>query len=188
MVSPLLGTSERPFSRDRPADWRVPGAAGGRLRTGAQSQVVSYANRNSYDASLTTEALAGIHYVLVRWSGTGDASGPQVRATLTVRVSGEAGDGVPAYTPVDGLVGPQAASRLVDGTLEAPPPAVEPAAAPHEESPAVSRRMLALGGGVAALLLGTVLLARLRRHRRSHPHAGAGRPLGHHERGGRHRG
>lgn len=187
VLSPLLGTSERPFARDRPADWTVPGPAGGRLRTGAQSQVVSYANRNSYDASVTTEALAGIHYVLVRWSGAGEVSGPQVPATLTVRVSGEPGDGVPAYTPVDGLIGPQPASRLVDGTLQAPD-AAPAASGPREDGPAASRRTLAVGGGVAALLLGAALLARLRRHSRSHPHAGSGRPLGHHERGGRHRG
>ncbi len=115
VLSPMLGTSERAFTQDRPADWRVPGAGGGRLRTGAQSQVVSYTHRNSYDASLTTETLAGIHYVLVRWTGTGSASGPDVPATLSLRISGEPGDGVPSYTPVDGLTGlttaPPAAAR-----------------------------------------------------------------------------
>lgn len=187
VVSPLLGTSERPFTADRPTDWRVPGTDGGRLRTGAQSQVVSYANRNSYDASVTTEALAGIHYVLVRWTGTGSAAGPDVPATLTLRTSGAPGDGVPSYTPADGLVGPQAASRLVDGTLQAPVAAVPESAPPAGDDPLVSRRVLVVGGGVTALLL-VLLLGRARRHRRSHPHAGTARPLSHHERGGRHRG
>lgn len=187
VISPLLGTSERPFTTDRPADWRVPGTDGGRLRTGAQSQVVSYAHRNSYDASITTEALAGIHYVLVRWTGTGNAAGPDVAARLTLRTSGAAGDGVPSYTPVDGLIGPQAASRLVDGTLQAPAETAPEGAPRTEDDPALSRRTLVVGGGVAAVLL-VVLLGRARRHSRSHPHAGTARPLSHHERGGRHRG
>lgn len=195
VLSPLLGTSERPFTQDRPADWRVPGAGGGRLRTGAQSQVVSYANRDSYDASVTTEALAGIHYVMVRWTGTsGRAGSPagadtEVAATLSLRTLGEPGDGVPAYTPVEGLVGPQAASRLVDGTLSAPAPAEPAASTPEDDGPAVSRRTLVVGGVVGGVAAGLLLvLARLRRHSRGHPHAGTARPLAHHEPGGRHRG
>lgn len=173
VVGPLLGTSQVSFTRERPDDWTVP-RGGGPLRTGAQSQVVAYGNRDSYDATFTTEALAGIHYVLVRWTGT-DEAGPaaaalRVPARLTLRTTGEAGDGLPAYTPATGLVGPQATSRLVDGTLQEPA-AEEPVAAPADDPvvPLGGRGLAiaALAGGAAAL--GLVLL----RHRRAHRAAGS---------------
>lgn len=180
VVSPLLGTSEVSFTLERPADWKVPESGRGQLRIGAQSQVVSYANRDSYDATFTTEALAGIHYVVVRWTGTDEAgeaaAGLRVPATVTLRTTGEAGDGLPAYTPATGLVGPQATSRLVDGTLREPAPP-EPVAEPADDPvvPLGGRGLAvaALAGGGA--VLGLVLL----RHRRAHRAAG-----GH----GRHRG
>lgn len=187
VVSPLLGTSQLPFTTDRPRSWRVPGPEGGALRLGAQTQVVAYANRDSYDVAVTSESLAGIHYVLVRWTGTeGAAADLAVPATLTLRTSGTAGDGVPAYTPVDGLVGPQPASRLVDGTLTAPPASAPAEDAGHDtDGSGPDRRVLAGGAAGAVLVLAVVLL---RRRTRGHPHAGAGRPLGRHDPGGRHRG
>ncbi len=172
VVGPLLGTSQVSFTVERPADWTVPGSGGGRLRVGAQSQVVAYANRDSYDATFTTEALAGIHYVVVRWTGTGDAApdaaGLRVPATLTLRTTGEAGDGVPGYTPATGLIGPQAGSRLVDGTLQEPPapePVTQPADDPVVPVGGRGLALAALGGGAAVLAL---VLARHRRAR--HPH------------------
>lgn len=169
VVGPLLGTSAVSFAAARPADWRVPRSGRGPLRIGAQSQVVSYANRDSYDATFTTEALAGIHYVVVRWTGT-DGAGEEaatlrVPASVTLRTTGEAGDGLPAYTPATGLVGPQAASRLVDGTLRepaAPEPVVEPADDPVVPLGGRGLAVATLAGGAA--VLGLVLL----RHRRAH--------------------
>lgn len=169
VVGPLLGTSEVSFTLARPDDWTVPPAGGGPLRTGAQSQVVAYGNRDSYDATFTTEALAGIHYVVVRWTGTDaagpDAAGLRVPATLTLRTTGTAGDGLPAYTPGTGLAGPQATSRLVDGTLREPAaaaPVAEPADDPVVPLGGRGLAAAALAGGLAAL--GLVVL----RHRRAH--------------------
>lgn len=187
LVGPLLGTSQVAFTLDRPADWTVPPSGRGRLRIGAQSQVVAYANRDSYDATVTTEALAGVHYVVVRWTGTGEAGtgeagtgeggtgtgGLRVPATLTLRTTGAAGDGLPAYTPATGLIGPQATSRLVDGTLQAPAapePATEQADDPVVPLGGRGLAAAAVAGGLA--LLGVVLL-----RRRAHGPAG-----------GRHRG
>lgn len=176
VVSPLLGTSEVSFTLERPDDWTVPQDGRGRLRIGAQSQVVSYANRDSYDATFTTEALAGIHYVLVRWSGTDEAgptaAGLRVPATVTLRTSGETGDGLPAYTPATGLVGPQATSRLVDGTLRepaAPAPVAEPADDPVVPLGGRGLAAAAIIGGLA--VLGLVVL----RHRHAHPRQARGR-------------
>lgn len=176
VVSPLLGTSEVSFTVERPDDWTVPLDGRGRLRIGAQSQVVAYGNRDSYDATVTTEALAGIHYVVVRWTGTDgagpDAAGLRVPATLSLRTTGVAGDGLPAYTPATGLVGPQATSRLVDGTLREPA-AAEPVAEPADDPvvPLGGRGLAAAAfvGGLAAL--GLVVL----RHRRAHPGRARGR-------------
>lgn len=176
VVSPLLGTSQVSFTLERPGDWRVPRSAGGPLRIGAQSQVVAYGNRDSYDATFTTEALAGIHYVIVRWTGTDDA-GPaaadlRVPATLTLRTTGAGGDGLPAYTPATGLAGPQATSRLVDGTLREPA-AVEPVTEPADDPvvPLGGRGLAAaaIAGGLA--VLGLVLL----RHRRARLRGARGR-------------
>lgn len=171
VVGPLLGTSQVAFTLDRPTDWTVPRSGRGRLRVGAQSQVVAYANRDSYDTTFTTEALAGIHYVMVRWTGTAEAgpgaSGPRVPATLTLRTTGAAGDGLPAYTPSTGLVGPQPTSRLVDGTLQepaAPEPVAEQADDPVVPLGARGLAAAAVAGGL--VVLGVVLL----RHRRTHRH------------------
>lgn len=172
VVGPLLGTSQVSFTVARPADWTVPESGGGRLRVGAQSQVVAYANRDSYDATFTTEALAGIHYVVVRWTGAGDAgpeaAGLRVPATLTLRTTGEAGDGVPGYTPATGLLGPQAGSRLVDGTLQepaAPEPVAEPADDPVVPVGGRGLALAALSAGTAVL---AVVVARHRRARHAH--------------------
>ncbi|HWJ10229.1 MAG TPA: hypothetical protein VNS46_12690, partial [Nocardioides sp.] len=179
VVGPLLGTSEVSFALEQPAGWSVPATGGGPLRIGAQSQVVAYAHRDSYDVTFTTEALAGIHYVMVRWTGTAgagaDAAGLRVPATVTLRTSGDSGDGLPGYTPGSGLVGPQAASRLVDGTLREPPvparpePVAEPADEPVVPVGVRGLAAAALGGGVA--VLGLVLL-RHRRTRQHHHHHG----------------
>lgn len=176
VVSPLLGTSEVSFTTGRPDDWTVPLDGRGPLRIGAQSQVVAYGNRDSYDATFTTEALAGIHYVVVRWTGTDEAgpgaAGLRVPATLTLHTTGAAGDGLPAYTPATGLVGPQATSRLVDGTLREPAP-TEPVAEPAEDPvvPLGGRGLAAaaIAGGLA--VLGLVVL----RHRRARPGRARGR-------------
>lgn len=172
VAGPLLGTSQVSFTRERPADWTVPESGQGRLRTGAQSQVVAYAHRDSYDATFTTASLAGIHYVVVRWTGTdeagADTAGPAVPATLTLRTTGEAGDGVPGYTPGTGLPGPQAGSRLVDGTLQEPPangPDTEQAGDPVVPGKGQGLALVVLAGGAAVLALVAV------RHRRArHAH------------------
>ncbi|HVK28934.1 MAG TPA: hypothetical protein VM575_11365 [Nocardioides sp.] len=175
VVGPLLGTSAVSFTLARPADWRVPRTGRGPLRIGAQSQVVAYANRDSYDATVTTEALAGIHYVVVRWTGTDEAGEEAARlrvpASVTLRTTGEAGDGLPAYTPATGVVGPQAASRLVDGTLRepaAPEPVAEPADDPVVPLGGRGLAAAAIAGGVA--VLGLVLLRHRRAHRRHGRH------------------
>lgn len=166
VVGPMLGTSEVSFTVTRPDDWTVPTTAPGRLRIGAQSQVVSYAHRDSYDAAVSTEALAGIHYVVVRWPGT-DQAGPaaaalEVPATVTLRTTGEATDGVPSYTPVEGLLGPQAGSRLVDGTLQAPP-VDAPAAAPVDEPEDGPQPWLVAVAGLAGIgVVGGLVRARRR--------------------------
>ncbi|WP_157514753.1 hypothetical protein [Nocardioides sp. J54] len=172
VVTPLLGTSAVPLaegSADRPADWRTPGVRGGRLRTGAQSQVVAYAHRDSYDSTLTSASLAGVHHVLVRWAA-GDAAGAQLRgvrvaATLTLRTTGEPGGGVPAYTPST-LPAPEAGSRLVDGTLPEPAPqgpdARPPAAADDDSVVPLGGRGLA----VAALATGLAVVGLLWLRRR----------------------
>lgn len=165
IVGPMLGTSQVSFTEGRPADWTA-GQRSGRFRTGAQSHVVAYPNRDSYDAGINTESLAGIHYVLVRWTGTAEA-GPaaasvNVPATLTLARSGEALDGVPAYTELDGLIGPQAGSRLVDGTLQAPDVAPAPAARVADDDGLAVELVVAGGLAVVAALL--LLLNRVHHH------------------------
>lgn len=159
LAGPLLGTSEVSFAPQLPAGWTRDPRPGASLRTGAQSQVVSYTNRDSYDIAVNTEALAGIHYVLVRWTGTDDA-GPdaqslEVPATLTLRTSGVASEGIPAYTSLETVFAPRAGSRLVDGTLRAPPP---PARAAPEDDEDGGQGLPSLGLVGAGVALGLLLL------------------------------
>lgn len=176
IVGPLLGTSNVTFADGAaPADW-TDGPRTGTLRTGAQSHVVGYPNRDSYDAGLNTASLAGIHYVLISWTGT-DMAAPgaetlRVPATVTIATSGEPLDGVPAYTEIDGLIGPQPASRLVDGTLQRPVPDDPSAPVLDTDSRPSARPVLVVGG----LALGGVLLLLLGRLRRL---PGSGRHRGH---------
>lgn len=170
IIGPLLGTSEVSFTGRQPSDWSR-GQRTGRFRIGAQSHQVAYPNRDSYDAGINTESLAGMHYVLISWTGT-DEAGPEalalrVPATVTLATTGEPQDGVPAYTEINGLIGPQPGSRLVDGTLQ-PTAAAEPVAPEVGDSDGPTQQWWLVGGGlgvVAALLL---LLARLRRHHHAH--------------------
>lgn len=164
VVGPMLGTSQVSFDGDAPPDWTARPRPGAPLRTGAQSQVVSYPHRDSYDATINTASLAGIHHVVVTWTGTdatADVAPAGVRATLTVATTGAAGPGVPAYTPVEGPIGPQAGSRLVDGTLR------EPVEASRDEPVADGRtdrdegRIVPLA--LAAAAAGAVVLLVLRR-------------------------
>lgn len=175
IVGPLLGTSEVSFTDGRPSDW-TKGQRPGRFRTGAQSHQVAYPNRDSYDAGINTESLAGMHYVLVSWPGTDEASPEalalRVPATLTLATTGEPQDGVPAYTEINGLIGPQAGSRLVDGTLE-PPVAAETLVPRADDSDGPTREQLLIGGALALVAALVLLLGQLRRH---------------HTRRGRHRG
>ncbi|WP_182377365.1 hypothetical protein [Nocardioides sp. WS12] len=167
VVGPMLGTSQVSFTDARPADWTE---GTGSFRTGAQSHVVAYPNRDSYDAGINTESLAGIHYVVISWTGTAAdgtaATSPEdaalsVPATVTLARSGEAQDGVPAYTELDGLIGPQAGSRLVDGTLQAPvvaartPPKVSDDGFPVE---------LLVAGGLAIVAALLFVLNRVHHH------------------------
>jgi hypothetical protein len=183
LAGPMLGTSQVSFAEEAPQDWTVSPRAGEDLRTGAQSHVVSYTHRDSYDATLNTASLAGIHHVLVSWTGTAaKAGGPAVRARLTVATSGTTGPGVPAYTPVGAMVGPQAASRLVDGTLRAPP--LDELDEPGEPG-APDAREDAGAGPVPAVLLGVagaglvlLLVLRGRRADGRAPTRRAGRDLG----------
>lgn len=177
IVGPLLGTSNVIFADGAaPEDW-TEGPRTGTFRTGAQSHVVGYPNRDSYDAGLNTASLAGIHYVLISWTGT-DETAPgaetlRVPATVTIATTGEPLDGVPAYTEIDGLIGPQPASRLVDGTLQRPAPDDPSAPAPDPDSSPSARQLLLLGGlALAGALL--LLLGRLRRRSASGRHRSQG--------------
>lgn len=169
IVGPMLGTSQVPFTDGTPEDWTEPRT--GRFRTGAQSHVVAYPNRDSYDAGINTESLAGIHYVLINWSGTAAAGTAEtgateaavsIPATLTLVRTGEARDGVPAYTEVEGLLGPQAGSRLVDGTLQAPVADARPTAiVASDDGPAPE---LLVAGGLALVSALLFLLRRVHHH------------------------
>ena len=107
-------------------------AAGGH----AQSRVVSYRNRDSFDPTVTGGQLAGRHYVLVR----SRAAGP-VRTTLTLATAGRPADGVPDY---------------IDATA---PPA--PVATEDDDG---DRRPLVLAGAVAVVVaLGALALRATRR-------------------------
>lgn len=168
VTGPLLGASEVSFTEQPPPDWTRQPRAGAALRTGAQSQVVAYTNRDSYDIAVTTEALAGVHYVLVRWTGSDDAgtaaTTPEVPATLTVRRTSVGTDGVPDYPTLATVVAPRADSRLVDGTLRAPSSPVAETTADDEEGDedgSVPRGLLALAA--AAALGGVLLVVRSRR-------------------------
>lgn len=173
VVGPMLGTSQVSFADRKPADW-VGGT--GRFRTGAQSHVVAYPNRDSYDAGINTATLAGIHYVVIRWTGTAadgtaetspENAALSVPATVTLVRSGEAQDGVPAYTELDGLIGPQAGSRLVDGTLQAPVVAAPPAPKVSDDGPAVE---LVVAGGLAIVAALLFLLNKVHHHVRRGRH------------------
>lgn len=174
IVGPLLGTSKVSFAGGAPEDW-TDGSRNGVLRTGAQSHVVGYPNRDSYDAGLNTESLAGVHYVLISWTGA-DGAGPgaetlRVPATVTIATTGEPLDGVPAYTEVDGLIGPQPGSRLVDGTLERPAASEPPAPERDPDARPGAQQLLVVGGlALAGALL--FLVGRLRRRPASGRHRG----------------
>ncbi|KRB79607.1 hypothetical protein ASE01_23025 [Nocardioides sp. Root190] len=184
IVGPMLGTSQVAFGARAPDDWTVRPRAGARLRTGAQSHVVSYPNRDSYDATINTESLAGIHYVLVRWGGTNEIEGGTaaedlaVRARLTLATTGAAAQGIPDYTPIESMIGPQAGSRLVDGTLQAAPE-VGPEDRPddRDDDSGFDRRDVAAVVGVAVVCLIGFAVARRRRARQG-PTRRAGRARG----------
>jgi hypothetical protein len=169
VVSPMLGTSEVVFEGREPADWTPgPGEGPRRYRTGAQSHVISYANRDSYDATVNTASLPGIHYLLVTWHAAPDTPADRsLDASLTVQTTGTPVTGVPSYTEIDGLLPPAADSRLVDGTLQ-PPPAdssTTPASAEQDE-PLPWRAIGAAAAAVLAIALLALLASQLRgRHR-----------------------
>ncbi len=128
----------------------------------ARSRTVSYLDRESYDAPARSAALAGVHLVVITWPRGDDADDP-IGTTLTVTTSGTPGDGVPAYTRVEGLPAPRADSRLVDGSLRAAtdrPHAGDADAGPDGDG---DRTSLLVGGGVAFAV--AVLLVAVRRMR-----------------------
>lgn len=108
ILGPLLGASEASAEPGR-----------------AQSQVVSYLHRESYDPTAAGAALAGVHYVLVSAPGARRA----VTTTLTLARSGVAAAGIPDYA---------------DGSLRARPTATVP------EDDDGGRTPLLVGGGIAA--------------------------------------
>lgn len=181
VTGPLLGASEVSFTEEPPSDWTSEPRAGAALRTGAQSQVVAYTNRDSYDVAVSTEALAGLHYVLVRWTGTDDAGAAatalEVPATVTLRRTTVGTDGAPAYPTLDAVPAPRADSRLVDGTLVASPPAEPEPSSDVEDSDRDSDEdggadgsmpLVLLAVGAAAALGGALLVARSRHPRGRH--------------------
>lgn len=186
ILGPLLGTSQISFLGRVPPDWTTTlPADGGKVRTGAQSQVVSYAHRDSYDSALNTEALAGMHYLLIRWRDGDDADQvvPAIPVTVTVRTTGTAGEGTPAYSTAGDLPPPRADSRLYDGSLVAEP-APEPSGTAASERPAAAADdvgpdpILLVAGTLAVGVIGALALTiravlrrrRLRRRHRSGRH------------------
>ncbi|MCR1782797.1 hypothetical protein KVF89_09650 [Nocardioides carbamazepini] len=120
----------------------------------AQSHVVSYLHRDSFDPTRVGAALAGVRHVLVALP----AGAPPADVTLSLAVDGSAGDGVPDYAAAGGALPPRADSRLVDGSLT-PPPSVGTAPGPTEEDSApapiwIGAGALVLLGAVGAVALG----------------------------------
>jgi hypothetical protein len=102
----------------------------------AQSRVVSYRNRDSFDPTVTGGRLAGTHYVLLRSAGE-----ETVRTTLTLARSGAPGAGVPSY-------------------LDSPAPATP--ATTHENDDG-DRRPLLAGAVAVVLALGALVVRATRR-------------------------
>lgn len=160
-----------------PADWTATAfgnlRAGDRYRTGAQSEVVDFAHRESPDVRTQGAALAGLRYVTVSLDVRGEAANqPYV---LTIRT-----DGSPAAAPpyVEGgdaatLAAPDATSPL---TVAAPDEddTDAGAGAPGEESPASEDDdgglstgvLVAVGVGVLLVVVLAVLLGLVHRSRR----------------------
>lgn len=117
VLGPVLGASEASTEPGR-----------------AQSQVVSYRHRDSYDVTAAGASLAGVHYVLVSAPGARRA----VTTTLTLARSGVAGAGIPDYA---------------DGSLRARPTASVP------EDDDGGRTPLLVGGGIAAAVAALLVVA-----------------------------
>lgn len=177
VVAPLLGTSQ--VALDPPPDWTSDAPArGGRLRTGALSHVVSYTHRDSLDASINSEAMAGLHYLMVTWRGAAAADrAAGAPARLTVRVDGVPGDGLPAYAAVDGLAAPTADSRLAvapsatGGTTSDDRGADSPGSEDEGgEGSAYGRALNSarIGAGIGAVLLCGITALAVRRRTRRH--------------------
>ncbi|AIY18488.2 hypothetical protein GUY44_23010 [Pimelobacter simplex] len=125
VLGPVLGASEASAEPGR-----------------AQSQVVSYRHRESYDVRAAGAALAGVHYVLVSAPGARGA----VTTTLTLARSGVAAAGIPDYA---------------DGSLRAPPTASVPDDGDGGRTP------LLVGGGIAAAVAALLVVVATRRAARA---------------------
>lgn len=114
MVGPLRQDGEVSYYGSEPDDWTTGAlsnmSAGDPFRVGAQTYPVTYLNRADTSGPVRAFSTAGLRYISVSLEVRGDEANQPY--TLTLKTSGEAGDGEPEYDTTE-LPAPEADSPLV---------------------------------------------------------------------------